>query len=93
MGKPIVLGVEGCAADFVRKAGAGLAIEPEDDEALADAVEKLADDRALCAALGQSGRDYVHRHFDRDKLSHDYVDVIRHTLDVHHEMKAVPACA
>jgi glycosyltransferase involved in cell wall biosynthesis len=93
MGKPIVLGVEGCAADFVRNAGAGIAIEPESDEALAAAVERLADDRALCARLGRSGQDYVRRHFDRDKLSHDYVGVIRQTLDAHQQPKAAVACA
>ena len=54
MAKPIILGVEGSAADLVKNVGAGICIEPENAEQLADAVKKLASDPQLCQQLGQA---------------------------------------
>ena len=79
MGKPIILGVEGCAAEFVNSAACGICIEPESEVDLAAAIERLADERRLGQEMGRSGRGYVLRHFDRDQLSRDYLDVIRRT--------------
>jgi glycosyltransferase involved in cell wall biosynthesis len=77
MARPIILGLRGFAADLVRRAGAGLCIEPENEDELLEAVEKLAGSPALREELGRSGRDYVLRHFDREKLATAYLDVIR----------------
>jgi glycosyltransferase involved in cell wall biosynthesis len=81
MGKPIILGVSGQAADLVERARCGIHIDPEDEEALVAAAEKLAADPELGCRLGTSGRDYVHRNFDRDMLSMRYLDIIRHTVE------------
>jgi len=59
VGKPVLIGVRGDAADMVAEAGAGLAFEPENARALANAV--LAMVRATPEArrtLGESGRRY-----------------------------------
>ena len=77
MGKPIVLGVAGEAAELVRRSGGGLCIEPENEVELVEAVLRLADDRQLVAQLGRSGRDYVAKYFNRDVLARAYVDIIR----------------
>jgi len=74
MAKPIVLGVEGCAADLVNSAGAGICIEPESAEQLVAALERLADDRELCREFGQAGHKYVMKHYDYDKLARKYLD-------------------
>ena len=79
MAKPVVLGVRGFAAEFVQTAGCGVCIEPENEHELVDAVLRLSADRALCERLGQAGRDYVARHFSRDELAQDYLDVIQQT--------------
>lgn len=42
VGKPVLMGVRGDAADLVTQAGAGMTVEPENDEAIADAVLRLA---------------------------------------------------
>lgn len=76
LAKPVVLGVEGCAADLVRSAKAGICIEPENAEELVAALERLADDPRLCSEFGRAGREYVVKHYDRDKLARDYLDVI-----------------
>lgn len=77
MAKPIILGVEGHAAGLVRRAGCGICIEPENETELVAALERMADDPALAAALGQAGRDYFVRRFDRAALAADYLEVIR----------------
>lgn len=49
-GRPILMAVEGDAADLVREAEAGLVVEPENPQALIEAIRKLAD-------MGVEGRD------------------------------------
>ena len=80
MARPIVLGVEGDAADLVQQAGAGMCIEPENVEQLIETVEALADDPSRGVAMGQAGHDYVTTHYDRDILARRYLDVIEDVL-------------
>ncbi len=77
MARPIILGVRGFSADLVQRAGAGLCIEPENEHELLEAIDKLACCPSLREELGRSGRDYVLRHFDREKLAREYLEVIR----------------
>jgi glycosyltransferase involved in cell wall biosynthesis len=76
MAKPIILGVEGHAAELVRRAGCGICVEPENETDLVQAVEKLAEDPALGAALGRAGRDYFVARFDRGALAAEYLALI-----------------
>ncbi|HEX4939035.1 MAG TPA: glycosyltransferase, partial [Candidatus Kapabacteria bacterium] len=80
MNKPIILGVEGESARIVEESRAGLCIEPENADALAQAVVRLADDRTAYAAMASCGKDYVERHFDRDVLAQRFADAIHTTL-------------
>jgi len=77
--RPIVLGVEGHAADFVRAAEAGLCIEPENEEELVTAVCRLADDPALREKLGRSGLERIATRFDYDALAGRYLQVLEAT--------------
>lgn len=76
MNKPIVLGVEGESAQILEESGAGLAIEPQNASALATAVVQLADDRSRYDAMAASGKDYVTRQFDRDRLAARFVNAM-----------------
>ncbi len=76
MRRPIILGVDGFAATLVEDAGAGILIEPENSEQLVEAVLRLADDSALAGRFGESGRSYMLRHYNRDQLAQDYLDVL-----------------
>ncbi|MGE0485924.1 MAG: glycosyltransferase family 4 protein [Gammaproteobacteria bacterium] len=76
MACPIVLGVSGEARELLEAAGAGLAIEPEDDAALAVAVERLADDVGERRRLGEQGHAYVTTHFDRRRLAARYLGLL-----------------
>ena len=79
MAKPVILGVRGFAAEFVGTAGCGVCIEPENEHELVDAVLRLATDAPLREELGRAGCEYVVRHFGRDELAQDYLDVIQRT--------------
>lgn len=78
MAQPIILGVEGYAAQFLKEANAGICIEPENAEQLVEAVEHLADNSKLCRLYGQSGYEYVTKYYNRDQLANKYIDIITH---------------
>ncbi len=62
-GRPVVASVdEGTeVARVVEKAGAGLAVPPDDPEAFAAALTALLDDPARARAIGAAGRAFVER--------------------------------
>jgi colanic acid biosynthesis glycosyl transferase WcaI len=76
MAKPIILGVEGSAADLVKNIGAGICIEPENANQLTEAVKNLASSPLRCEKLGQSGCNYVSRYHNRNMLAREYLDII-----------------
>ena len=63
--RPIVLSVEGEARETLLQANAGIAIPPGDHGALAGAVQTLAEDAAMRAAMGAAGATFVAREFSR----------------------------
>ena len=74
MRKPIVLGVEGFAADLVNEAGAGLCMQPENEAELLERVERLAGDPALARALGDAGYERIARRYSYDRLAAEYAE-------------------
>ena len=78
MAQPIIMGVDGYAAQFVKNANAGICIEPENAEQLVQAVEYLADNPNICRELGKNGYEYVTKYYNRDKLANNYIDMITH---------------
>jgi glycosyltransferase involved in cell wall biosynthesis len=77
MAKPIVLGVEGFAAEVVQGAGAGICIEPENAQQLVAAVLRLAADRGLGRSLGRAGYDRIAAAYDYSELAREYAELIR----------------
>ncbi len=76
MAKPVIIGVRGFARQFVLNAGAGLAVEPENEQELMDAALRLADDPDLCRTCGESGFLHVTTYYTRDRLAEEYLGVI-----------------
>jgi len=76
VGRPIVLGVEGEAKALLERAGAGVAVTPEDPAALAGALRRLRQDAALRTAYGASGRQFVQREFRREALAAGYLEIL-----------------
>jgi glycosyltransferase involved in cell wall biosynthesis len=73
--RPVIGSVTGEAAQILREAGA-VVVPPEDSEALAAEIRALATDPARRAAMGQRGRAYVERFFDRTELAREYRKVL-----------------
>jgi glycosyltransferase involved in cell wall biosynthesis len=66
-GLPVVASRLSGIPELVTDGVDGLLVPPGDDEALADALARLADDRALRERLGTAGRETVLRDFDVDR--------------------------
>jgi glycosyltransferase involved in cell wall biosynthesis len=77
LGLPIVLGVQGEAERILTEAGAGIAVQPENAEAMAKAVEQLADSPGLAVSLGANGRRAVHERYDRRVIAEQYVSLLQ----------------
>lgn len=81
-GKPVVAALEGEGARLIRDSCAGVAVNPEDSRALADAVLRI---RALGpgerSRMGRMGRSYFERHFDRDMLVCKLEDWMRQSVE------------
>ncbi|MFN2147006.1 MAG: glycosyltransferase family 4 protein [Anaerolineales bacterium] len=68
-GKPVLLAIDGVIRAVVEAAGAGVFVPPGDPEALARAVANLAQQRDRARSMGQAGRVYVEKHFNRGELA------------------------
>jgi glycosyltransferase involved in cell wall biosynthesis len=76
-GRPIVASVEGEAAEILRDSGSAIVVPPEDVEALAEAVRRLAGDPDQQRQLASRGRSFVSAHYDRDALAARYLDILK----------------
>jgi len=76
-GRPIVMAMEGAAADLVREAGAGICVEAANPGALANAIRELmAMPDAERAAMGARGTAYARAHLTRDVLIARYEAIL-----------------
>ncbi len=60
---------------------AGISASNDDPDAIADAILRLKNDKALCKALGESGYDYGHELYSRSNNMKIYIDLIRKCAD------------
>ena len=77
---PVVLGVEGQAAELLAAADGGIAIAPEDPQALVDALARLHEDPELRRRYGSSGRDYVVNNLSRGATATTYIDFLAEVI-------------
>ncbi len=73
---PIVLAVDGEARHLLQRANGGIYVQPEDAEALADAVRKLSVDPSLRRELGENGSRYIFAHHDRTEIAQRFADLL-----------------
>jgi len=73
MAKPIILGVQGAAADLLQEAKAGIPITPEDSKGLLKALRKLQESPFFCQQLGEAGREFVCKEYNRDHFANVYL--------------------
>jgi len=75
-GKPTILGVEGEAKEILLASHAGLAIRPEDPEAMVAAILKLRNEPSLCQVLGRNGRQAVLEKYLRPTQAAKYLSLL-----------------
>ena len=74
-GRAVVGSLAGEAAQILAEAGAVL-VPPEDSSSLAAAIGALAADPGLRWAMGQAGRAFVERSYDRAALAREYRKIL-----------------
>ncbi|MFZ0758763.1 MAG: glycosyltransferase family 4 protein, partial [Candidatus Sulfotelmatobacter sp.] len=80
--RPVILGVDGQARKILEEAGGGLVIEPENSDALVNAIRFLAANREIARALGQNGREYIVRNLSRRQTAENYIRMLETLLKV-----------
>ncbi|HEX3431031.1 MAG TPA: glycosyltransferase family 4 protein [Rhizomicrobium sp.] len=76
MEKPLLLSANGLSADVVREYNAGIVVQPENPQALASAVLRLYEDRALRDSF-RSGCRALAAQYNREALANRMLDEIR----------------
>lgn len=71
-GLPVINNYPGWLAGMIEKAQCGIAVPPRDPRAFAEALVRLADDRAATRAMGERARGLAESEFARDKLADEW---------------------
>jgi glycosyltransferase involved in cell wall biosynthesis len=74
--KPVILGVEGEAKEILLGAQAGIAVPPDDSDALAQAILRLCQHPELGRALGANGRRAVREKYSRPQQAKAYLELL-----------------
>ena len=74
--KPVIVAVDGQARQVVEEADAGIFVEPDDSNALAEAIPSLAADPEGRRRMGISGRQYIVSRLSREQTAHSYIRVL-----------------
>lgn len=80
-GRPILINVPGWLGETIENNGCGFSVDSEKPEALAAAIERLADDPGLRAEMGQKSRALAEREFSREKLAAKLDGVLQNAVD------------
>ncbi len=73
-GLPVLNNYPGWLADLIRERDCGVVVPPDDPEAFADALRRLAADPAACRRMGRNARRLAETEFNRDALAARFVD-------------------
>lgn len=73
-GLPVLNNYPGWLAGMIRDNQCGFAVEAENPQAFADALEQAANDRAVLKVMGLRARELAEREFNREQLGNRFVD-------------------
>jgi glycosyltransferase involved in cell wall biosynthesis len=68
-GRATVLAIDGVIRQVVEEAGGGIYVPPGDPQAMAKVIRTMADNPEKTRQMGQAGRAYLEKHFDRAELA------------------------
>src|SRR5438874_12451176 len=78
--RPVALGVDGQARRIVEDARAGIFVEPENSEQIANAVIQLSSSAELRERLGHNGRRHIIQHCSRADSARGYIAILSDLL-------------
>lgn len=76
IGMPVINNYPGWLAEMIEECKCGIAVEPENPSAFAEALERLADDRKMAEHMGMNARHLAERNFNRLDLANRFVDFL-----------------
>ena len=76
-GKPVIIGVDGFAKNFVEKMQMGIPVEPENPDELAEALEMASRSPEILAKLGENGLKNVVPNYNRDTQADKYRKILQ----------------
>ena len=79
--RPVIAAVDGQTRQIVEEARAGIFVEPEDAQALAQAVCSLAFNADERRRMGLSARQYIVANFSRKQTAQNYIEVLEQLLE------------
>jgi glycosyltransferase involved in cell wall biosynthesis len=79
-GRPVVLAIDGVIRKVVEESGCGIFVAPGDPDALANAIQQLSSDPALCKNMGSQGRKYIEQYFDRQLLADKLITIMEELI-------------
>ena len=74
-GAPVIAANSGGATDIIKDGETGLLVPERDACALADAIEKILNDRALAARLASNGAAWVRERYTRSRVAAQFAQV------------------
>jgi colanic acid biosynthesis glycosyl transferase WcaI len=80
--RPVLVAVDGQARQIVEATGAGVFVEPEDSDALVQAIVDLAADPERRQRMGISGRTYILSQLSRERTAQHYLSVLSKVIDM-----------
>ena len=68
-GRPTILAIDGVGRELLEQAQGGTFVEPENPQALVEAILHLYHNKQILEHLGLNARRYVATHFDRKEIA------------------------
>lgn len=75
--RPLICAIWGEASSIVKEAEAGICVEPENPQAMAEAILRLYNNPELRGKLGQNGRRYISSNCSREVLASQIENLLR----------------
>jgi glycosyltransferase involved in cell wall biosynthesis len=80
-GLPLLVSIDGEARALVERSQAGIFVEPEDAQGLAQAILTLRRDPDRCRRMGENGRRHVAAHYDRASIAKQFEKLLLETVE------------
>lgn len=82
MARPILCAVDGECRKIIEDAGSGIYVEPENVDQMAETILQLWERKDSLQKMGENGRVFVERYFNRDDLAKIYLGLLREVAGI-----------